>query len=333
MRAGYNVRNVYVKMMKSNKLFLLLRNHPRPRFLPAGEIQVKRTQEMAVGDFPYTQQFIQEIKDKITSEVSTSPDEYDTKLYDRWLSDEELFLRYVKRKRGDTSATITFLLEVLRWRLKHGISHLNDQSFPKEFYDFGGIHVHGFDRDGNAICHVRIRFFYKQPEILELLKKFAVYQMLKADELGASHGKGWILLFDCTGAGVANADIEMVNFVNSTLRNYFPHGQVYVLSHNIPWLLTALKTLVYTMLPANVKNRMKFSNDKSISEYIDLSSLPAYMGGTSNIPYPSPVPRGVLTTAEMVKKRDMPLSPEQELRVQKYYEKVYKEFDSLQNSK
>lgn len=288
---------------------------------------------MAVGDFAYTEQFIQEIRDEITSQVSTSPDEYDLKLYDRWLSDKELFLRYVKRKRGDTSATITFLLEVLRWRLKHGISHLNELSFPKEFYDFGGIHVHGFDRDGNALCHVRLRFYYKQPEILDLLKKFVVYQMFKADDLGASHGKGWILLFDCTGAGVANADLEMVNFVNGTLRNYFPYGQVFVLIHNLPWLLTAVKTLVFTMLPANVKRCIKFSNDKSISELIDLSSLPAYMGGTSNIQYPSPVPRGVLTTAEMVKKRDLPLSSEQELRVEKYYEKLYKEIDSLKNGK
>ena len=285
------------------------------------------------SDFPYTEQFIQEIKDKVASEVSSSSDEYDLKLYDRWLNDCELFLRYIKRKRGDTHSTITFLLEVLRWRLKHGISDLTEQSFPKEFYDFGGIHVHGVDRDGNAICHVRIRFFYKQPEILELLKKFVVFQMLKADELGASRGKGWILLFDCTGAGVANADLEMVNFVNGTLRNYFPHGQVYVLSHNLPWLLTALKTVVFTMLPANVKKRIKFSNDKSITEYIELSSLPPYMGGTSNTPYPLPVPRGVLTTAEMVKKRDMPLSAEEELRVQKYYERVYKDIDSLKTIK
>lgn len=284
---------------------------------------------MTSNDFPYTDEFIKDMKDKLIAEVTSSPDEYDSKLYNRWLNDDALFLRYMKRKRGDASATITFLQEVLRWHLKYGISDLTEQSFPKEFYDFGGIHVYGEDRDGNAICHVRIRFFHKQPEILEILKKFAIFQMLKADELGASRGKGWILLFDCTGSGVANADLEMVNFVNGTLRNYFPHGQMYVLSHNIPWLLTALKTVVYTMLPSNVKKRIKFSSDKNINEFIESSSLPAYMGGTSTQQYPAPAPRGVLTTAEMVKKKDMPLTSEEELRVQKYYEKVYKDIDAL----
>lgn len=280
---------------------------------------------MASTDFEYTNEFLTSIKDRISEEISKLPEEFDSILYNEWMNDETLFLRYVKRKRGDLAATIPFLLEILRWREKNSISKLTELSFPKEFYDFGGIHVYGSDREGNSICHVRIRFFYKQPEILELLKKFVVFQMLKADQLAASRGKGWILLFDCTASSVANADIEMVNFVNSTLRNYFPSGQMYVLSHNLPWLLNALKTVVFTMLPSNVKKRIKFSNEKSIDEYIDKSLLPPYMGGTCNQIYPSPIPKGVITTAQMAKEKILPLTTEEELRVEKYYEKVYSE--------
>lgn len=287
---------------------------------------------MTSNEFEYTEDFLNSVKSRLSEEVTKSPDEFDSALYDEWLKDGPLFLRYVKRKRGDLNATVAFLVEILRWRKKNGISSLTELSFPKEFYDFGGIHVYGFDREGNAICHVRIRYFYKQPEILELLKKFVVFQMLKADQLGASRGKGWILLFDCTGAGVSNADHEMVNFVNSTLRNYFPSGQMYVLSHNLPWLLNAIKTVVFTMLPSNVKKRIKFSNDKTIDEYIDKCWLPPYMGGTCNQVYPAPAPRGVLTTAEMAKDKILPLNSEEELRVQKYYERVYNEIE-VANSK
>lgn len=288
---------------------------------------------MSATELEYTEEFIKNVKERISEEIEKSPEEFDSILYKQWLSDENLFLRYVKRKRGDLNGTITFLLEILRWRKKNSISTLTELSFPKEFYDFGGIHVYGFDREGNSICHVRLRFFHKQQEILELLKKFAVFQMFKADELGASRGKGWVLLFDCTGSGVANADIEMVNFVNSTLRNYFPSGQVYVLSHNLPWLLSAIKSVVFTMLPSNVKKRIKFSTDKTIEDFIEKSSLPPYMGGTCNQIYPAPAPRGVLTTAEMAKEKILSLTSDEELKIEKYYEKINHEIKNSVKSK
>jgi len=278
-----------------------------------------------------TPEFLHSICDSLKKEIEGIPDHetlLDLEEYNRWLSDEWTFSRYVKRKRGDVQATLYFLIEVLKWRRRIGISQLSEKSFPKEFFDFGGIHVYGKDREGDSICHVRLRLFYRQPEILELLKKFVVWQMFRADEEGAKRGResgqdiGWILLFDCTGAGVANSDMDMTNFLNSTLKNYFPYGQKYVLTHNLPWLLNAIKNVVFTWLPSNVKRRIKFSNDKSIGEFIDVEHLPPYMGGKNQNPYPT-IPNGVLTTSQMVKEGILPLTDEEEARVQKYYERVY----------
>lgn len=276
--------------------------------------------------------FLETVREKLVEEYSklseTEVDLLDQVEYQRFLTDSYYFERYVKRKKGDLTATVPFLLDVLRWRKKLGLSQLHEKSFPKEFYDFGGIHVYGKDKDGNIICHIRLRLFSKIPEILDILKKFVLFQMLRADEESARIARetgqdvGWVLLFDCTGAGVASADLEMANFVNNTLKNYFPYGQKYVLSHNLPWLLTALKNVIFAMLPTNVKKRIKFSNDKVIRDFIPDEQLPSYMGGTNNHPYPY-VPRGVLTTAEMTKQGVLKMSSEEELRVQKYYEKVY----------
>jgi len=284
--------------------------------------------------------FLDTVRAKLIEEYTSLPEESKSLLdeveYQSWLDDAYYFERYVKRKKGDLSATIPFLLDVLKWKKKLGLSHLTEKSFPKEFFDFGGIHVYGKDKHGNVICHIRLRLFSKIPEILDILKKFVLFQMLKADAEAARIAResrsdvGWVLLFDCTGAGVANADMEMSNFVNTTLKNYFPYGQKYVLNHNLPWLLNAIKNVIFAMLPANVKKRIKFSNEKTLRDFIPEEQLPLYMGGSNNYPYPY-VPRAVLTTSEMVKQGILTLTSEEELRVQKYYEKVYSDVKTSNN--
>lgn len=291
----------------------------------------------------YSADFLHSVRQRLTEEVDKSSDEertttYDEKEYHKFLTDDDYFKHYIKRKKGDLEASVAFLIEILKWRKRLGISDLTERSFPKEFYDFGGVHVYGSDIDGNVICHVRLRLFSKIPEILDILKKFVIFQMMKADEEGfrkslqSGQDVGWILLFDCTGAGLANADLEMCNFLNSTLKSYFPHGQKYVLSHNLPWLLNAIKSVIFAMLPSNVKRRIRFSNDKTIHELIPRDQLPDYMAGTCSTPYPV-CPRGVLTTSEMAKESLIPLTPEEEARVHKYYDKVYHEIKSSKGNK
>lgn len=288
----------------------------------------------------YSADFLKSVRQRLAEEIEKIDDRslIDEPEYQRYLQDDDYFKHYIKRKKGDLEASVTFLVEILKWRKRLGISDLTERSFPKEFYDFGGIHVYGSDVEGNVICHIRLRLFSKIPEILEILKKFVIFQMMRADAEGfrksleTGQDIGWILLFDCTGAGVSNADLEMSNFLNSTLKSYFPYGQKYVLNHNLPWLLNAIKSVIFAMLPANVKRRIRFSNDKTINELIPRDQLPPYMGGTSTAPYPV-TPRGVLTTAEMAKESLIPLTPEEESRVQKYYEKVYQEIRSSKAAK
>lgn len=64
-----------------------------------------------------------------------------------------------------------------------------------------GIHLYENDKHGNVVLYIRLKYFQKLTEILELLKKFAIYNMFLADAEAASRddGSGWVLLFDCTG--------------------------------------------------------------------------------------------------------------------------------------
>lgn len=270
----------------------------------------------------YTDDFLCNVKSQLREEISKSPDQYDASMFDRWIRDEVLFLRYVRRQKGNFDATVAFLLSILHWRQANGISSLSDSSFPREFYEIGGMHTYGWDKAGNCVCYIRARFFTMQREIVEVMKKFVIYQMYKADELGASNGAGWVLVFDCTGAVYSNIDREMAQFLQVTLRDYFPSGQAYMLAHNLPWLLNAVSKLLFTMLPHNVRERLKHSNDKTITQYIDRQFLPPYLGGTCDQRYPDPLPANVLPLFAVAALNNIHLTDEQRMHLDKYYEKI-----------
>jgi hypothetical protein len=114
-----------------------------------------------------------------------------------------------------------------------------------------------------------------------------------------------------------NADLDMANFVVSSLHGHFPYGQRYVLVHNCPWFLSALRNVIFAMLPAHVRRSVKFSSDRSIDEYIDHCNLPDYMGGGEQNSKYRWMPTSLRSTVEILNVTD-----EEYKRVKKYYDKV-----------
>lgn len=109
----------------------------------------------------------------------------------------------------------------------------------------------------------------------------------------------------------------MANFVVSTLSSYFPAGQKYVLVHNCPWFLSALRNVIFAMLPAHVRRTVKFSCDRNIHEFIDRTSLPDYMGGGEGNSVYRWMPDGLRSTLEVLKVND-----DEYKKVKRYYDKV-----------
>lgn len=109
----------------------------------------------------------------------------------------------------------------------------------------------------------------------------------------------------------------MASFVVQTIRQYFPYGQAYALIHNCPWFLNALRNIIFTMLPNNVRKTVRFSNEKTIDEYISKDNLPDYLGGigeqSKNYRY---LPENLKTTVEILNIND-----EEYKKVKKYYDK------------
>lgn len=274
----------------------------------------------------YPEESLTQIRSKLATSLAARRDDVDSLLLDKLMTDDQLIRRYMKRKNGDIEQSVTFITSVLEWRQKMGIPDLTGSSFPREFYEVGGIYIFREDVEGNPVLHIRIRLFQKVEGILELLKKFSIYLMYQVDELAAEKGPefGWVLLFDCTEASLINADIDMANFVSSTLRNYFPSGQKYTLVFKLPWLLSAVKTLLFTMLPSYVKRKIRFCDEKTLFQHIPQENLPDYLNGPGKSSDYRIYPDGLISTAEMVRKGLMPMNEEQLNKTNQYYQRLRK---------
>ena len=109
----------------------------------------------------------------------------------------------------------------------------------------------------------------------------------------------------------------MASFVVQTIRQYFPYGQSYTIVHNCPWFLNALRNIIFTMLPNNVRKSVRFSNEKTIDELISKDNLPDYLGGVGemNRQYRY-LPDNLKTTTEI-----LTINDEDYKKVKKYYDK------------
>ena len=70
---------------------------------------------------------------------------------------------------------------------------------------------------------------------MEDMKKFFVYYL---ERLYREEGGEQItLLFDCRDAGLKNMDMEFVQFIIGTLKEYYPDPLNYILVLEMPWVL------------------------------------------------------------------------------------------------
>lgn len=84
---------------------------------------------------------------------------------------------------------------------------------------------------------------------------------------------------------MASADMETLLFIVSTLKNYFPKGLSYFLVHEIPWILKPFWHIAKAWIPDEHKQLIKFSDSKTIYEFVARENLPDFMGGTCKRDY------------------------------------------------
>ncbi|KAI1305794.1 Motile sperm domain-containing protein 2 [Halotydeus destructor] len=213
------------------------------------------------------------------------------------------------------------LKRCFKWR-KDNVLHLTDESFPLEFYKTGGLFIYKGDNEGTPLLYMRIKLIRKCNLLEEHLKRFLSYKIHVLDKM-ANEMQGWAVVFDCSGIGFANVQLDMMLFFINTLREYYPCGVKYIMVYEIPWILSGIQKLVVAMVPEEEKQLIQFRNKRNITSTIDKDNLPDYMGGSCTLDYQA-VPLSVTKNfAELFLNRY----------TVKELEKVDKYFDSLKEER
>ena len=129
----------------------------------------------------------------------------------------------------------------------------------------------------------RVKINKKIKEWIDICKKFIIYLFERVDR--EQDENKLTLIFDCAGGGLSNVDTDLLSFIISLLRNYYPMILNTVLVHELPWILNFVLKLVHSWLPQDQRELIDPITKKELNDYVDPDQLPDFLDGTCDLPY------------------------------------------------
>jgi hypothetical protein len=229
-------------------------------------------------------------------EIKIFLDLYDEEDVDRIRQNDWYVKRFLLARRRNVDEAFDMLRNTLRWRKEFGLPTMKDTDFPIEFYKIGGLFAYEKDKNGNVVIYMRVRMHRKIPELADPVKKFLMYIVNKVDR--EVDGNGCVIVFDCSGAGYSNMDLDFLTFLISSGNSYFPVGIKYILVYELSWVLNAFRRIAMSLIPQSFLPLIKFANKNDITDYIPIENLPDYMGGQCKRNYRT-IPKGCTNVAKL----------------------------------
>ena len=121
--------------------------------------------------------------------------------------------------------------------------------------------------------------FFSILVVLDIILIIFIWPHPRAQTPAPNSPSGISLVIDCTGGGLANADMDTLFFIISTLKSYFPKGLSYFLVHELPWILKPFWHIAKALVPDEHRQLIKFCDSRTVNEFIDDDQLPDFMGG------------------------------------------------------
>jgi len=187
---------------------------------------------------------------------------------------------HVYYHQGDQAdEAVAFLLQVLTWRKEFRVEEVTEKTVNKEILERGSLFTHGRDLDGSKLIILHLKNHAKGEFPMDELKRVLVYlieRVLEREEQGKQIS--WV--FDCRGAGLRNADLEFIQFVISSMENYYPDPLHYIYIYEMPWLLNAVFKVVKAMLPSAGVVKLRDVDKKSFTKFVDEKNRLEGWGGS-----------------------------------------------------
>ena len=90
--------------------------------------------------------------------------------------------------------------------------------------------------------------------------------------------KGYTVVIDASGAGLANVDMKIANFLITTMQKYYPETMKCLLVVNIPFLFKTFMPIIRLLLGSKYSPMLHVVSHEDMSKFIDPEQVPKYLG-------------------------------------------------------
>ena len=148
-----------------------------------------------------------------------------------WLSGEQV------------DEAVDMIDKTFKWRKEFGVNELSRESVGQKLVESGALTLREErSKNGDKILVFCIRKHIKSSKDLDDMKRSMV--LILEDLRVDNCAEVVTLVFDCSGAGIRNIDLDIINFLVGLFQRYYPCMLGNILIFDLPWILTAAYNII-----------------------------------------------------------------------------------------
>ncbi|KAK2494331.1 hypothetical protein MC885_020151, partial [Smutsia gigantea] len=218
--------------------------------------------------------------------VTDKPDKYDPRDIERLQQDDNWVESYLFWRHNIVDETLKMLDESFQWRKEISVNDLTESSIPRWLLELGGIYLHGYDKEGNKLFWIRVKYHVKDHKTILDKKKLIAFWLERYAK--RENGKPVTVMFDLSETGINSIDMDFVRFIINCFKVYYPKYLSKMVIFDMPWIMNAAFKIVKSWLGAEAMSLLKFTSKNEVQDYVSVEYLPPHMGGTDPFRYSYP---------------------------------------------
>lgn len=248
-------------------------------------VQIKERNGDTFGEKEYVvmKDDIEELRRRLVEEAERDPDQFHPADLQKMSDCDELCRRFIRQKRLNLDEAFQMAKNALIWRKKFEVNDITEASLPQVYFDFGAMFPLGKDKYGSQIIYHRVKLHRKHERMALQHRRFLVFWVEKL--LYELNCVRLSFVLDLGESGYGNMDMDLIGFLISLFKEYYPWALGFIMVYDMPWLFNTAWKAIKSWVPAEGVERIKFVDRNTITNYISPENLPEYMGGTEKLPF------------------------------------------------
>ncbi|KAI8920099.1 CRAL-TRIO domain-containing protein [Powellomyces hirtus] len=198
---------------------------------------------------------------------------------------DQLTLRFLRARKWDVQKAVEMTMNALKWRVDFGVKELlanGERDLDLQELESGKSYFQGTDKQGRPCCFVFARLHDKNEVDVEKTKKLTVLTLETGRMVLTPPQELACIVFDLTGFGLNNFQVEVVRFLSDCMQNFYPESLGQALVVNAPWVFNGCWAIIKPWLDPVVAAKIRFVKSTELPTLIDVAKLPESLGGTAS---------------------------------------------------